>query len=213
MTVRPMLVELLLVPILASFPQATLSRAEITITVDGAGASVTATYRLTAVTSPVRFSAIRLWGQRLRLFPAGTAMSDSAPDTLPGLVRLDVAANGADLADLELHYYVEGTLRRIPLFVPEAPAAPPGTRIRITVVGVPPERLSATRFPRFRVGEEGRLHAAPDHLPAFVAVMTEEGAAPVPRVAEWLVLMVAVIGTAAWMLRLRANRPRPQKAV
>lgn len=185
-------------------PQGTLQDARIRIGVRGDTAQVEARYRVTDAGDSLRFNAIRIAGQ-------GTAfdrpLSDRGLrlDTLPGLLRLTARGRGRGLT-LELRYRVTGDLARIPLFVPEAPAAPGQSRLLILVDGLAPGRAAPFPFPRFtRPGRETWV-SNPDHLPAFVALVAPSGGVPVPALAQWSVVLIALGGTGAWLLvQLRAR--------
>ena len=153
----------------------------------------------------LRFNAIRIAGQvavlgrilgehRLRL------------DTLPGLLRLTVIGRGPGLS-LDVRYDVAGGLARIPLFVPEAPAAPGESRLVILVDGLAPARAAPFAFPHFTQSGGGTWISTPNHLPAFVALVAPTGGLPVPAMAQWSVVLIALGGTGAWLLtQWRARR-------
>lgn len=191
-------------PTASTAPQAVLRDARIRVGLRGDTAQVEARYRVTDAGDSLRFNAIRIAGQ-------GTAfdrpLSDRGLrlDTLPGLLRLTAGGRGRGLT-LELRYRVTGDLARIPLFVPEAPAAPGQSRLLILVDGLPPGRAAPFPFPRFtRPGRETWV-SNPEHLPAFVALVAPSGGVPVPALAQWSVVLIALGGTGAWLLvQLRAR--------
>lgn len=185
-----------------------LEEARVRIAVDGpATATVSAEYRILATGDSLRFDIIRLPGQDLR-FEQPPPQAGVRWDTLAGLYRATAAAPARSL-DVEFRYRVEGALARIPLPVPEVPARPGVTPVRLSVTGVPPGREARFRFPRFEPGPRGSWRAAPDHLPSFIAILEPDGGWPVPALAQWSVLLVAAGGTAAWLWVQLARRRRP----
>jgi len=193
-----------LLVLVAATPQGALQDAHIHIAIAGNTARVSARYRVTDPGDSIRFNALRVASQhtafdrpfrdpRLRL------------DSLPGLLRLTATERGRMLT-LELRYTVSGDLSRIPLFVPEAPTAPGQSRVSILVDGLAPERVGRFVVPRFTGGPGSAWRAAPDHLPSLVALVKPERGVPVPALAQWSVLLVAVGGTLAWLLTQLAAR-------
>jgi hypothetical protein len=170
-------------------------------------AEVSARYRILEPADSVRFNLIRLAGQALR-FEQPVSRPGFRWDTLPGLYRASAAARERSL-DLEFRYQVQGDLARIPLPVPEAPALPAVTPVRLTVSGLPPGREARFRFPRFQRDPRGSWQARPDHVPGFIAIVQPEGGWPVPAVAQWSVVLVALGGTAAWLWVQLARRRSP----
>ncbi len=188
----------------ATAQQGTVRDARIRIAVTGDTARVAARYRVTNAGDSLRFNAIRIASQQT-LFERPFRDPRLRLDTLPGLFRVTAAGRGRGLA-LELRYTVTGDLARIPLFVPEAPTVPGESRVIISVDGVTGERIATFPFPRFTRPAVGPLLATPDHLPSFVAVVAPVGAVPVPAIAQWSVLLIALGGTGAWLLaQLRAR--------
>jgi hypothetical protein len=191
----------------------TLRDARLQIEVRGDTARVAARYRIVDADS-IRFTAIRLSGQTLAL-DLRAADPPFWMDTLPGLFRLRVGAKGRGFP-LEVRYRVTGDLARIPLLVPEAPTTPGQSRVTIEILGVTEERAARFVFPRFarelrsgseRGEREGAWLASPDHLPSFVAVVGSAGALPVPAMAHWSVLLLALGATGLWLLGQRRARP------
>lgn len=192
-------------PAAAAAQQGTLRDARIHIGVIGDTARVSARYRVVDAGDSLRFNAIRIAGQgvafdrpfrnlRLRL------------DTLAGLFRLTAAGRGRGFT-LELQYRVAGDLARIPLFVPEAPTMPGQSRLVVLVDGLPPGRTARYPFPHFTAPAPGTWESTPAHLPAFVALVAPSGGVPVPAVAQWSALLLALGGTGAWLLgQLRSRR-------
>lgn len=194
----------LLALVAATVPQGNLQDARIRIAIAGDTAHVVARYRITDPGDSIRFNAMRAASQhttfdrrfrdpRLRL------------DTLPGLFRLTALGRGRGIS-LELRYTVSGDLSRIPLFVPEAPSTPGQSRVSILVDGLAPERVARFVVPRFTQDAGGVWRAAPDHLPSFVALVKPERGLPVPALAQWSILLIAVGGTLAWLLTQLAAR-------
>lgn len=185
-----------------------LEEARIRVDVQGPHtASVTAHYRIREPGDSVRFSAIRLAGQELR-FEHPISHPGVRWDTFPGLYRATAPAEGPSL-NLELRYQVQGDLSRMPLPVPEAPARPGVTPVRLTVAGVPPGREARFRFPRFEREPRGSWRATPDHVPSFIVMLEPDRGWPVPAFAQWSVLLVAAGGTAAWLWVQLARRRSP----
>lgn len=189
--------------------QGILASAELEISVHDQRASVVARYTLIDAAPAVRLSLLRIAGQVIRLDPSVQGARLLSWDTLPGLWRLEISPDASDTAGVELQYQVEGALTRIPVLVPASPTAPPGSSVRISVTGIPPERGKRAGFPRLRASEDGILLASPDHLPAFVQLAAR--AAPIPLLAEWLVVVVVIAGTAAWLLWFRNIAVRRQR--
>lgn len=192
--------------VLLAIAPGTLRDARVRIEVRGDTALVTARYRIADAGDSVRFNLIRLNGQTLKL-DVRLADRRFRVDTLPGLLRLRAEANGRSFP-LEIRYLVVGGLARIPLFVPETPTAPGQSRVTIAVQGSDRSRAAAFVFPRFsREGNRGWL-ATPDHLPSFVTVVDSAGAVPVPGLAQWAVVVLALAATGAWLVaQRRVRRP------
>ena len=187
-------------------PQATLRDARIRISLHGDTAHVSARYRVSDPGDALRFNAIRI-ARQVAAFDLVLGRSGLRLDTLPGLFRLTAIARGPGLS-LELRYDVTGDLARIPLFVPEAPAAPGESRLLILVDGLPPGRAARFPFPHFTHPGTGTWVSTPDHLPSFVALLAPNGDIPVPTLAQWSVVVIALGGTALWLLvQLWSRRP------
>lgn len=190
----------------AAAPQGTLRDARIRVAIVGDIARVTARYRVANAGDSLRFNAIRVASQELT-FDRPFRDARLRLDTLPGLLRLTAAGRGHGLS-LELRYTVAGDLSRIPVFVPEAPAIPGESRVMILVDGLEPHRVAAFPFPRFARDPAGPLLSTPDHLPSFLAVVAQPRAVPVPAIAQWSVVLIALGGTGAWLLAQRRARRR-----
>lgn len=187
---------------------ARLEEARIRVEVQGPQtAGVTARYRIRDPGDSVRFNIIRLAGQELRL-EHPISRPGARWDTLPGLYRATAPAAGQPL-DLEFRYQVQGDLARIPLPVPDAPARPGVTPVRLSVAGVPPGREARFRLPRFEREPQGAWQAAPDHVPSFIVMLEPDRGWPVPAFAQWSVLLLAAGGTAAWLWVQLARRRSP----
>lgn len=197
----------LLALLAAATPQGTLRDARIRIAIAGDSARVMARYRVTGVGDSIRFNAMRVRSQELA-FDRPLHDPRLRFDTLPGLFRLTALGRGRAIA-LELRYTVSGDLSRIPLFVPQAPTTPGKSRVAIIVDGLAPDRVARFIVPRLTRDPGGAWRAAPDHLPSFIALVKPEGGLPVPTLAQWSVVLIAVAGTLAWLLtRLSARRRR-----
>lgn len=168
-------------------------------------ARVAARYRVTDAGDSLRFNAIRIAGQETA-FDRPFGNPRLRLDRLAGLFRVTAIGPGRGLS-LELRYQVTGDLARIPLFVPEAPAAPGESRLLILVDGLAPGQTARFPFPRFTHPGPGTWVSTPHHLPAFVALVAPAGGVPVPAMAQWSVLLIALAGTGAWLLvQLRSRR-------
>ncbi len=188
----------------ATAQQGALRDARIRIAITGDTAWVSARYRVTDAGDSLRFNALRVASQELT-FDLPFRDPRLRFDTLPGLFRVTAAGRGRGLG-LDLRYRVTGNLSRIPLFVPEAPAIPGQSRLVILVEGLDANRVASYPFPRF-TRDAGPLLSTPDHLPSFVAVVAPAGGLPVPAIAQWSVLLIALGGTGSWFLaQLRARR-------
>jgi hypothetical protein len=186
-------------------PQGILRNARIRIGITGDTARISARYRVDGAGDSLRFNAIRIAGQSTA-FDRSFGHPRLRLDTLPGLFRLTAASRRPGFT-LELHYRVTGDLARIPLFVPEAPAAPGESRLVILVDGLAPRRTARFPFPRFTRPGLGPWVSTPAHLPAFVALVAPSGGVPLPAIAQWSVLLIALGGTGAWLLvQLRSRR-------
>lgn len=183
----------------------TLRDARIRIKVRGDTAQVTARYRV-AGTDSIGFTAIRVSAQNLVLAPR-RGDPPVRIDTLPGLFRLTAGAQAGGVPS-EISYRVIGDLSRIPLLVPDAPTAPGLSRVTIEVLGVSPDRAATFVFPRFAREREDAWLASPDHLPSFVTVVGSAGSLPVPALAQWSVLLLALGGTGAWLVAQGRARTR-----
>lgn len=177
---------------------ARLVEAEVAVELDRAGAVVDARYRLRGGDS-VRFNAIRLPGHALhvhRLSPSGAG----ALRSLEGLHRFVVpppeGAGGA--REVTLRYRVEGARRRIPLFVPDAPAVPDESRISIRVAGAGPGVAPQRAFPRLAPDADGALAARPANLPGFILLPPEGRTLTVDRAADWAVVLLVLAGSGYW---------------
>ncbi len=189
----------------AAVPQRVLRDARIRVAITGDTARVMARYRITDAGDSLRFNAIRVASQGLT-FDRPFRDPRLRLDTLPGLFRVTAAGRGRGLG-LELRYSITGDLSRIPLFVPEAPTVPGESRLLILVDGLEPHRVAAFPFPRFARDGLGPLVSTPEHLPSFLAVVARPKALPVPAIAQWSVLLIALGGTGAWVVaQLRARR-------
>lgn len=195
-----------LLTLLAAAPQQPVLRdARIRIGVRGDTAHVEARYRVTDAGDSLRFNAIRIAGQGT-VFDRAVGPGGARLDSLPGLFRLTATGRGRSLS-LELRYDVTGELARIPLFVPEAPTVPGQGRLLILVGGLEPSRIAAFPFPHFTRPGAGTWMSNPSHLPAFVALVAPDRGLPVPALAQWGVLLLALGGTGAWLLvQLRTRR-------
>ncbi len=197
----------LLALVAAALPQGTLQDARVRMTLAGDTARVSARYRVTDAGDSVRFNAMRVRSQELA-FDHPFRDPRLRLDTLPGLFRLTALGRGRAMA-LELRYTVSGDLSRIPLFVPQAPTTPGQSRVAIIVDGLAPDRVARFVVPRFTRDPGGAWRAAPDHLPSFIALVKPKSGLPVPALAQWSVLLVAIGGTLAWLLtQLSARRRR-----
>jgi hypothetical protein len=186
-------------------PQATLRDARIRISIAGDTARVSARYRVVDVGDSLRLNAIRIAGQHTA-FDRPFGNPRFRLDTLPGLFRLTAAGRRPGFT-LELRYRVMGDLARIPLFVPEAPTAPGESHLVILVDGLAPGRTTRFPFPRFTRPGPGPWVSTPTHLPAFAALVAPSGGVPVPAIAQWSVLLIALGGTGVWLLaQLRSRR-------
>jgi hypothetical protein len=189
----------------ADAPQAILRDARIQIAISGDTARVRARYRVQGAGDSLRLNAIRIAGQSTALDRA-LGNPQVRLDTLPGLFRLTATGRNPGFT-LDLRYRVLGDLSRIPLFVPEAPAAPGESRLLILVNGLAPGRTARFPFPRFNRPGLGPWVSTPAHLPAFVALVAPSGGLPVPALAQWSVLLIALGGTGVWLVaQLRARR-------
>jgi hypothetical protein len=191
-------------PTALTAPQAILRDARIRIGITGDTARITARYRVADVGDSLRLNAIRLAGQSTELERA-FGVPRLRLDTLPGLFRLTAAGRGRGFT-LELRYRVAGDLSRIPLFVPEAPTAPGQSRLLILVDGLAPGHTARFPFPRFTRPGMGPWVSTPAHLPAFVALVAPSGGVPVPAIAQWSALLIALGGTGVWLVAQRRAR-------
>lgn len=177
---------------------ARLLEADVRVELDGTGAAVDARYLLQGGDS-VRFHAIRLPGHTLRvdrLSPAGAG----PVRPLEGLHRFVLpppeGAGGA--REVTLRYRVEGARRRIPLFVPDAPAVPDESRISIRVAGAGPGIAPQRAFPRLAPDADGALAARPANLPGFVLLPPEGRTLTVDRAADWAAVLLVLAGSGYW---------------
>lgn len=200
-----LLLTFLLPSVTARAQRSGLLEAEIGIRVEGDRGQVAARYRIAEPGSSLVFHAPRFADQRFFLETA--ALRPVVLDTLEGVWRLTLTSGATGSAEVELRYSLSGNLDRIPLFVPQAPTAPPQSRISISLYEVSQSKRSQNRFPRFLRGPDGAWRASPDHLPSFIAAF--DSAFPtVPRIAEWSVVGLAIGGTVFWLLRFSRARAR-----
>lgn len=186
---------------------ARLLEAEVRVELHGSGAAVDARYLLRGGES-VRFHAIRLPGHALRvdrLSPAGAGPVRS----LEGLHRfvLPPPEGTGGAREVTLRYRVEGARRRVPLFVPDAPAVPDESRISIRLTGAGPGIAPERAFPRLRPDADGGLVARTANLPGFVLLPPEGRTLTVDRAADWAVVLLVLAGSGYWWWwRRRADR-------
>lgn len=157
---------------------------------------VTASYRIEPGQGSTTFHAVRFRGQRLTLKDA----SGGPVAVEAGLYRIELSL--AAPATVHLRYTLRGSTTRVPIFVPSAPALPGVTRLRIVLR----DGAAIPVFPRFDLDPEGDRVAEPTHLPAFVA-LRRRGGPDVGRIAEWVVVILIVGGSLAWLARSRGPAP------
>lgn len=206
---RWILLMFVLPTVTARAQRSALLEAEIGIRVDQGRGEVRARYRIVKPGRPLVFHAPRFGGQGF--FLEKTALPAVKLDTLEGLWRLRLTSGGIDSAEVELQYSLSGDLRRIPLFVPEAPTAPPRSQISIALYELSQSKHSKDRFPRFLRSSDGVWRATPDHLPSFVAIF-DPPFPSVPQIAAWSVVALAIGGTVFWLLRFGLPRQRAAAA-
>jgi len=204
---------ILLALALPSHPQqdrGVLLRAEIAIGFEAGDATVHATYTVAGAAS-LDLLLLRLMGQDVDLHRATVSGRPAAAGSEATALRLTATAL-PETTVVEVDYRVSGGLDRIPVFVPSVPTRPPSGAVRILVTGYDPTRLAALAMPRFTRAPDGTLIASLEHVPSLVAVLAEDGAIPVPWIAEVAVLVIALGGTGFWVARLARGRRRTREA-
>lgn len=165
-------------------------------------ARVAAIYRIEPGQESTIFHAIRFRGQQLTL--EGGGGSDGRVSTEAGLHRIELSP--AAPATIHLRYRLRGATTRIPIFVPDAPASPGVTRLRIILRGRGGPAIPV--FPRFGLDAQGDRVAEPTHLPALVLLRPSDRL-DADRLAEWLVVLLLLMGSLAWLARRRGQAAAP----
>ncbi len=179
--------------------------------------SLTATIQLTAVTievttesnravvegryvfedqaDSVRFVLAKFDGQSVRITRDAWRLRET-----DGLFELVLPGSGSPF---DVQYTIDGPVTRIPLFVPDTPTEPGGQPVEIRVRGVVDVSLKDV-FPRFRESG-GELLAQLDNVPSAIWLPSRRTFST-NRLADLVVIVVLVMGTAWWLLRNRTRR-------
>jgi len=195
--------------LLAAFQQGSrgaLAGADLRIAVSGTEAVVEAEY-VVAGAGSLELLVLRMKGQTIALEHAVLDGQPLMVEEMEAAIRLR-AAGPPHGGAVRVRYRLAGRLARIPLFVPSAPTQPPSRAVRITVTGLEAGRAAVHTAPRFTRDPGGAFVARGEHVPSMVALVADPAELPVPRIAELVVIAVAIGGTGLWVARLARGRRR-----
>ena len=184
-----------------------LRSAEVRIAISDTVAVVEAEYTVVGA-GTLNLLALRVKAQTIAVEQATMGVRVLALEDRDASVTLQ-AYRPPDSATIHVRYRLTGRLARIPLFVPSAPTNPPVGTVRITVTGLDAARAAVHTVPRFSREEGGVSVARVEHMPSLVALVADPAELPAPRIAELVVLAVAVGGTGFWMTHLARGRRGP----
>ena len=187
---------------------AVLESAEIEVSVEAAGVSVSASYAVLGVPDSLVMNVVRIRGQRIEIASVSHPVSF---DSLPGLIRMSMSTDSETRVTVE--YRVRGAPSRVPIFVPGPSTDPLNSLVRIIVVNAPSDLMTADVFPRFAFADGNTGVAELANVPSLVRLPRVGHGPSVNRAADAGVLVLLALASVWWMIRARLARRAPNAGV
>lgn len=189
----------------AAVAVAQLAAADVRIDVSPLRAFVEARYEFVAVPDTLRLVAPRLDGLRIRVNEVTSSGRVLPFRSERGAILIPIVPTGPALS-VELRYEIrEAGAHRIPLFVPDAPAAASAGTVRIRLTGVAEHARLIDAFPRLTREPDGATVATLANVPSLVRLPPAEGSWSTNRVADLAVIVLVAGSSLLWLLRRRSR--------
>ena len=174
--------------------------ADITVTLDSAGAAVVASYRLAGPADSIALTLIRFDGQDLEVRERGHVTPGNESGS--ALSRVIAYADTPAGAQFTVRYHVSGSIARIPLPVPALPTVAGAGAVTVRVRGVSPATRRDRAFPRLTATADGD-QATLDHVPSLLRLPPTAGSWTVTRATDFAVIILSGLAVVFLLLRLR----------